>query len=138
MREAHQKAADISSACNAAKQKPGRIIMRHFYDWFVYYNIYKPRNTPAELCIILLSQISSNQYPIDKYEMYAIQEELTRKLRTCDLLTTLHSTAQLGRSQTALSRGTFVTKLCAAIHTSQVCSISRLRNAVPPRGSVKV
>jgi hypothetical protein len=27
---------------NIARQEPGRIIIRHFCDWLLYYNIYRP------------------------------------------------------------------------------------------------
>ncbi|KAI9854113.1 MAG: hypothetical protein M1813_001556 [Trichoglossum hirsutum] len=138
MRGAYQEATDTSSACGAARQKPGRVIVRHFCDRIVLCNMYKPRSTLTELRMILLSQISSDQCPIDKYEMHTARGELIRKLRTRHLLAALHGTAQLGRSQTASSRGTFATGLCAAMSTSQVCSISRPRNAVTPGGSVKV
>ena len=86
MREAYQEAANTSSACSTARQKSGRVIVRHFYNWFVCFNVYKPRNTPVEFCIILLSQISSDQCLINKYEMRTVQGELTRKLRTRHLL----------------------------------------------------
>ena len=66
---AHQEAADTSSACGAARQKPGRVIVRHFCDWAVCCNAYKPRNALTELRMILLSQISPDQCPIDKHEM---------------------------------------------------------------------
>jgi hypothetical protein len=45
IRGAHQEAVDTSSACGAARQKPGCIIVRHFCDWIVCCNAYKPRNT---------------------------------------------------------------------------------------------
>src|SRR5579862_5400267 len=69
IRGAHQEAADTSSACSAARQKPGCVIVRHFYDWIVCCNVYRPRNTLTELRMILLSQISLDQHPIDKHEI---------------------------------------------------------------------
>jgi hypothetical protein len=132
MKGAHQEAADTPSACGAARQKSGRVIVRHFCDWSVLQRV------QAELRMILLSQISPDQRPIDKYEIRTARGELTRKLRTRYLLAALRGTAQLGRNQTTSSGGTFATGLCAAMRTSQVRNISRLRNAVPPRRSVKV
>jgi hypothetical protein len=58
MRGAYQEAADTSSACGAARQKPGRVIVRQFCDWIV---CDKLRNTLIELRMILLSQTSSDQ-----------------------------------------------------------------------------
>src|SRR5947207_24363 len=67
-RGAHQESYRMPRR-SAARQKPGRIIMRHFCDWTVCCNVYKPRNALVELRVILLSQISPDQRPIDKYEM---------------------------------------------------------------------
>jgi hypothetical protein len=90
MRRAHQEAAD-TSARGAARQKPGCVTVRHFCDWIVCCNAYKP-----ELRMILLSQISSDQCPIDKYEMRTARGEWIRHLPTAR-----RGRALLGRSQAA-------------------------------------
>ena len=97
MRGAYQEAADTSSAHSAQLGGSQAASLRHFCDWTVCCNAYKPRNTLAELRMILLFQISPDQCPIDKYEIRygtrgAHQEAAARR-----------GAAQLGRSQAASS-----------------------------------
>jgi len=81
------RGADTPSTCgttrqSAARQKPGHIIVSHLCNWIMCCNAYKPSNTLMELRMILLSQISPDQCPIDKYKMLTVRGELIRKLRT--------------------------------------------------------
>src|SRR3954447_16663443 len=94
MRGAHQEAADMPSA---ARQKPGRVIVRHFATGLCATMRISQGNTLVKLRMILLSQISLDQRPIDKYEIRygtrgAHQEAAARR-----------GAAQLGRSQAASS-----------------------------------
>jgi hypothetical protein len=82
-------------------------------------------NALAELRIIRLSQISPDQRPIDKHEMRygargTYQEAAVQR-----------GAMQPGGSQAASSWGSFATGLIAAMRTSQVRGISRLRSAAP-------
>jgi hypothetical protein len=45
--ESHQEAADASLTSGAARQKAGHVVVRHFRDWLLCYNAYKPGRLAA-------------------------------------------------------------------------------------------
>ncbi|KAI9764660.1 MAG: hypothetical protein M1840_008157 [Geoglossum simile] len=132
MRKAHQEAADTSSACGVARQKPGRVIVRRFCDRIVCCNAYKLRNTLAKLRMILLSQISSNQCPI---EMHTARGKLTRRLPSTYSMAR-HGAAR--QKQTTSSEGTFATGVpqcvqakSANLKTPERCASWRVDRGAP-------